>query len=128
MAKLTTIRQMASKNPTDTELSNDPIKFFGSQASQWQARSNRTGTPDGTLWYQPLVVVASVSAFLIYFCILREENDIDQELEVSLYERVDGLEAANLILSYRYNLENGLKTDALEKRMQELGIQPESIK
>jgi hypothetical protein len=122
---------LATKSTSDAsptkELSNDPIKFFGSQASKWQAKHSRTGQPDGQLWYQPLVVVTSVAVFLIYFCILREENDIDRDLEISLYDRVDGLEATDLTLSYRYNKKRGLDVTALEKRMRELGVDIEAI-
>lgn len=34
--------------------------------------------------YQPPIVLISLAVFLIYFCILREENDIDELLYVDL--------------------------------------------
>jgi len=35
-------------------------------------------------WYQGYIVSASLAVFLIYFCILREENDIDLMLDTDL--------------------------------------------
>lgn len=64
--------------------------------------------------------------FLIYFCILREENDIDEKLEGSLYDHVEGLEETQLILSYNFNKEHGMPTEALEKRIAELKEQKEA--
>lgn len=79
-------------------------------------------------WFQTHAVVGSVAIFLIYFCILREENDIDLELEKSLYDRVPGLEQTQLILNYKFNLENDNDNSAIEARMKELGMRPEDIK
>lgn len=79
-------------------------------------------------WFQMYAVVGSVAIFLIYFCILREENDIDLELEKSLYDRVPGLEQTQLILNYKFNLENDNDNSAIEARMKELGMRPEDIK
>lgn len=57
---------------------------------------------------------------MIYFCVLREENDIDHKLDRSLFDHVAGLEETQLQLSINYNKEHGLSTDALERRMAEL--------
>lgn len=72
------------------------------------------------MWFQPYVVSGSLAVFLIYFCILREENDIDTKLDRSLFEHVAGLEETQLQLSLNYNKEHGLSTEALERRMAEL--------
>lgn len=66
------------------------------------------------------MISGSLAVFLIYFCILREENDIDNKLEGSLYDHVAGLEETQIQLSINYNKEHGLATDALERRMAEL--------
>lgn len=58
--------------------------------------------------------------FLIYFCILREENDVDEKLTMSLYDRIEGLEEQQILASIQYNRGHGLSTDALEKRLDEL--------
>ena len=51
--------------------------------------------------YQNASIFISLSCFCIYFFILREENDYDQLLEVSLYDRIEGLEKANVIAAIR---------------------------
>ena len=38
---------------------------------------------------------------MIYFFYLREENDLDDILRISLYDRIDGLEKANLLTCIR---------------------------
>lgn len=71
-------------------------------------------------WYQPYSVVASVAVFLIYFCMLREENDVDLEFTKTLYDRVHGLEKEQLLQSYRFNKETGKSVLEIEKRLKEI--------
>ncbi|XP_052897565.1 uncharacterized protein LOC128304416 [Anopheles moucheti] len=110
------------ENPKE-EINNEPIKYFGSQASRWTAQRSREGPKGQDMpWFQPYVVNFSVAIFLIYFCVLREENDIDEGLGRSLFEHVPGLEEKQLIVSYHYHKENGLSTLDIENRMKELGM------
>ncbi|KMY92220.1 uncharacterized protein LOC6733508 [Drosophila simulans] len=112
----------ASQKSDDDMVSNEPIKFFGSQAATWRAKDTRSGGSDETLWYQPYVISASLAIFLLYFCALREESDIDLRLEGNLYEHVSGLEEVQLTVNYRYNKEHGLDTKEQERRLRELGV------
>lgn len=73
-------------------------------------------------------VVFSTAIFLIYFCVFREESDVDRELEKSLYDRVPGLEETQLVINYKYNLENRQDNSQIVARMQELGMKVEDIK
>jgi len=57
---------------------------------------------------------------MLYFCVLREENDVDEELGKSLYERIPGLEKAQLHAAYTYNSMHGQDTSAITARLQEL--------
>lgn len=98
------------------------MQYFGSQAATWRAKDTRSGGADEALWYQPYVISGSLAIFLLYFCVLREESDIDQRLEGNLFDQVSGLEEISLTVNYKYNKEHGLDTLALEKRMAELGI------
>lgn len=111
-----------SARPADgTNSTNQPIAFFGSHAATWTARQSQSGgNDDDSVWYQPIVISASLGVFLLYFCVLREENDIDGKLEVSLFDHVDGMEVAQLRVALQYNRERGLPTAALEKRLLEL--------
>lgn len=98
-----------------------PLKYIGSNAGSWAAQQSRSGPKAQGVWYQPYVVALSVTIFMIYFCILREENDIDLELQKSLYDRIEGLEETQLRIRHKYNLENGLDVKDIEARLQELG-------
>lgn len=106
---------------TAVEQDDKPIKYFGSQAASWSARQSHHNPNIGDeVWYQPLVISGSLAIFLIYFCILREENDVDAKLDMSLYDRIEGLEELQLEASIKYNKGNGLSTLELEKRLKEL--------
>lgn len=110
-----------SSNKASNEVEDAPIKYFGSQAASWSARqSHRNPNYGDELWYQPLVISGSLAVFMIYFCILREENDVDAKLSMSLYDRIDGLEEHQLEASLQYNKSRGLSTLELEKRLKEL--------
>lgn len=101
-----------------------PVKFSTSPAASWKAEASFTGRADAdiTPWYQPYVVSLSVAAFMIYFCILREESDIDHELDVPLFDRVQGLEEIQLVNIIRYYETNDPKFDVkpFETRLAEV--------
>ncbi|XP_037948424.1 uncharacterized protein LOC119679906 [Teleopsis dalmanni] len=101
-----------------------PVQFFGSQAASWSARATRSGGADdpNALPYQPYVISISLGIFILYFLVFREENDIDIKLGGNLYDHVRGLEENQLYLAYKYNIENGLDTKDIERRLKELGI------
>ncbi|XP_017087782.2 uncharacterized protein [Drosophila bipectinata] len=111
-----------NKKLDEEVINNEPIQFFGSQAASWRAKDTRSGGSDESLWYQPYVISASLAIFLLYFCCLREESDIDQRLEGNLYDHVSGLEEVQLTVNYKYNKEHGLDTKEQEKRLVELGV------
>ncbi|XP_073812609.1 uncharacterized protein [Musca autumnalis] len=112
----------STKAPAQGEVNNEPINYFGSDAATWRAKDTRSGGSDEHLWYQPYVISGSLAIFLLYFCLLREESDIDLKLEGSLYEHVQGLEEVQLSMNYKYNKENGLDNTEVVKRLTELGI------
>jgi hypothetical protein len=57
---------------------------------------------------------------LLYFCVFREENDIDEELGKTLYDRIEGLEERQLQVALKYNSEHRQDTSAIVKRLEEL--------
>lgn len=128
MSAIALSKSYSTAKPTETR-SNEPIRYVGSPAASWEAKKGRSGTVDFEQipWFQTYAVTGSVAIFLIYFCILREENDVDKELEKSLYERVPGMEQTQLILSYKYNLENNIDNSEIITRMKELNIRAEDI-
>jgi len=62
-----------------------PIKYSMSKAATMRIEEYRNPYKDSP-WYQGYVVSASLVAFLIYFCILRDENDIDNLIYCDLNE------------------------------------------
>uniref|UniRef100_A0A131YPN2 Uncharacterized protein n=1 Tax=Rhipicephalus appendiculatus TaxID=34631 RepID=A0A131YPN2_RHIAP len=68
-----------------------PYTYTTSNAAKWKAaqsfRTPETNAPPAQRWS----VLASISAFLIYFCVLREENDLDQHLARPITETVPEL-------------------------------------
>lgn len=129
IAQVTTRSYCAPKETTVKRDLNEPVKFVGSPASMWAARQSRQGSRpyEDVPWFQTYVVCGSVAIFLLYFCVLREENDIDLEMEKSLYERVPGLEQTQLIINYKYNLEHQIDNKAIVARMMEVGMNPDDI-
>lgn len=103
---------------------NEPIRYVGSPAASMFARQARAGAVnyDDIPWYQIPIVCGSLAIFLIYFCVLREENDVDLELEKSLFDRVPGLEATQLVLRFKYNIEHNIDNSEIIKRMVEVGV------
>lgn len=115
-------QRLHSTDPEKAINPDEPIKFFGSEAAKWKARQTRSGQSKDALWFQPYVVMGSVLVFMIYFCVLREESDLDGELDKSLYDRVDGLEEIQLKIVHKYNVENNVDNGSIEGRMRELNI------
>lgn len=102
---------------------------MGSEAHKWKAKTNRVGTndPDEMFYYQPMIVVASMAIFMIYFFILREENDIDAHLRKDIFEVIPELEKSTLITLYKYNLEQNIDNTEVIKRFIEIGVDPLKI-
>lgn len=114
-----------SKNDVDLK-SNEPINYTKSMASKWHAKDSRRGTNMDRLWYEPGVILFSLGIFMVYFCILREENHVDQELGRTLYSRISGLEEYQLRMSLKYNREHGKSTKDIEERLKDLEQQKKS--
>lgn len=119
--------QKSSKSDTPENL-DKPIEFLQSPAAQWKAQWSTEGIKDDRPWYEMYIVLFCTSVFLIYFCVLREENDIDKQLEQPLFNHVPGLEQQTLIITHKYNVQNGVSNRDIEKRMQELGMDVNAIR
>lgn len=78
--------------------------------------------------YQNASIFISLSCFCVYFFLLREENDYDQLLDTSLYDRIEGLEKASVLASIRYNEKNGLDTTDLKRKLDTLVAEEETNK
>jgi len=62
----------------------------------------------------------SLTAFMLWFFVLREESDWDDNISRSLYDRVDHLEKTNLITAINYYQRNGMDARPLVKRLKEI--------
>ena len=79
-----------SRNIED-DLKDKPIPMSQTEAAKWKVAYNRV-PPSKRVWYTPYVVSFSTAIFMIYFCYLREENDIDEMIYRPLPETLDGIQ------------------------------------
>ncbi|KAJ8897670.1 hypothetical protein PR048_003020 [Dryococelus australis] len=112
----------STKKPVNEE-DIEPVKFSTSRAATWKAKQTRSGgRDDDAPPYQPIVVSFSLAVFLLYFCVFREENDIDEEISRPLFDRIEGLKAKQLEIALKYNQDHGLPTADLERELQALEV------
>ncbi|KAK7494418.1 hypothetical protein BaRGS_00014310 [Batillaria attramentaria] len=97
-----------------------PIRFTGSKAASWSMTNAKIAPKLDAPWYQPISVALSLGVFLFYFLFLREENDLDIELNYTLFERVPGMEENQLKVAIDYNRMYGKDTTELERRLAEI--------
>ena len=97
-----------------------PIPFSSSKAASWSMTKSVVLPARDVPWYQPLSICLSVSAFLIYFLVLREENDLDIELNYTLFERLPQLEEHQVKVALDYYRQQGKDTRELEERLAEI--------
>ncbi|KAK7111489.1 uncharacterized protein [Littorina saxatilis] len=105
-----------------------PIPFSNSKAASW-SMTNSVVIPVRTApWYQTISISISLGAFLIYFLVLREENDLDVELNYSLFERVPQLEEHQVKLALDYFRRQGKDTRELQERLAEIQAEKQAQK
>ncbi|XP_057370331.1 uncharacterized protein LOC130691398 [Daphnia carinata] len=121
LKKRTVMQSVSDKTNKTPEDPNAPLSFSKSKAAKWSAKNSFSGRniSDDSPWYQPFAISASVAAILLWFCVFREENDIDKELGKTLYERVDGMERKQLELALKHS-GPAVDTIAIRKRLDEL--------
>ncbi|XP_031630956.1 uncharacterized protein LOC116345616 [Contarinia nasturtii] len=110
------VRYFKKKSESDAIKSDKPMDFFGTSAE----RVRVTPAPPERPKYSAEIVTISLASFLVYFCILREENDIDEALGRDLYDYF-GEEGSRLKKAYDYNIEHGLPTAEILDRLREIG-------
>ncbi|XP_076753484.1 uncharacterized protein LOC143424958 [Xylocopa sonorina] len=76
---LTAKYSIKSKGNDEFDEYDKPIKFSTSKAATFPA-AYTTADAQNKPWYQDMVVSASLIIFMIYFFIMREENDIDENM------------------------------------------------
>jgi len=113
-------RQIATTPVSRQEDEKGPVKFTKSGAYTLNPLMANEQKRRDTPWFQGPLVAFSTASCLLYFTMLREENDMDVELAGKLYDKVEGLEKMDLINSIKYNEEHGLDTRALKQRLKEV--------
>eukprot|EP00096_Caligus_rogercresseyi_P011184 TRINITY_DN4322_c0_g1_i1.p1 TRINITY_DN4322_c0_g1~~TRINITY_DN4322_c0_g1_i1.p1 ORF type:complete len:162 (+),score=48.63 TRINITY_DN4322_c0_g1_i1:41-526(+) len=104
---------------------DEPIKFSSSKASQserpaWMLNPkllSRNTSPKS----QVLSIYFSLVSLLIYFCVLRKENDIDEIIfKNQLYSKVQGLEKQDLTAALNSAVLSSDDSRAIRKRLNEI--------
>jgi len=113
-------KKLLSSIVAEPEPLDPPIKFSTSLASQWKAHDTHTNINSEAHPYTAIIFSVSTAVLLLYFCVFREENDIDEEMKKSLWERIPGLERQQLKVVLEYNKQVGMPTADIRKRMAEL--------
>jgi len=74
-----------------------PVQFSSSEAAQFSSsQSSQEGVRTNRAKYEHIIVRVSLAVFMIYFCVLREENDLDQSIGESIFSKVPDLEIVML--------------------------------
>ncbi|OQR78705.1 hypothetical protein BIW11_06233 [Tropilaelaps mercedesae] len=91
--RYTSSRTCKSKSSAADNI-DEPVVYSTSKASQWKAR--QTFRPPQRVQdmpsAQPISVLISMGAFMLYFFVLREENDVDEMLYRPLNETIPGID------------------------------------
>ena len=96
-----------------------PIKFSTSDASRHHAFDTFFQESNAP-WYQGYCLSVSMAVFLLYFCVLREENDVDEELGKSIWQRIPTLKEQTLLSEIKAGKTAGTDVSELEKELDEL--------
>ncbi|GFO38371.1 Tv1425 protein [Plakobranchus ocellatus] len=97
------------------EPSPEPYRFTTSNANMKSlAAASEVNENQGP------IVALSLLVFLAYFLYFREENDLDEQLNVTLFERVPSVEEPHLAQAIPRMREKGEDTTEAEARLKEL--------
>ncbi|OQV13784.1 hypothetical protein BV898_12003 [Hypsibius exemplaris] len=107
-----------SSSPAVKDEKDDAIQYSTSKA--FLHRVLEFDKEDPRPKHERKIVVISVVCFMIYFFVLREENDLDREMRKPLWERVPGLERQTLTALIEYNKKNGKNNALAEARLAEI--------
>lgn len=110
----------STKETESMDHPDKPIMYFGSEAENWRGAYTRTGQETPQPKYSPIIIMSSLATFMIYFCILREPNDLDDNLSRDLLDHF-GDEASRLGKAYQYNMKNNLPTTEIIERLRDIG-------
>ncbi|KAK3802041.1 hypothetical protein RRG08_064634 [Elysia crispata] len=97
------------------DVSSEPYRFTTSNANM-----KSLGETMEVNEHQGPIVALSLFVFIAYFLYLREENDWDEQLNVTLFERVPSVEEPHLVQAIPRMKQRGEDTTEAEARLKEL--------
>lgn len=101
---------------------NKPIPYFSSGLYKTEGiHYDHKAAAKSTDYNRSLIAMGSVALFMFYFCILRGENDVDDELSRDFFHQF-GEEAAELKKTYEHNVKHNLPVTDILDRFDALGI------
>ena len=112
-------RAFCSNNETEK-----PVRYTTSQTAKIDIKENLgfNQKDEKELWYKKYVIAISLSAFMIYFFIIRDENDIDDFItnkdNCNKYTTL-----LQLTMKLEYCMKNNLPTKALESQINDLKLE-----
>jgi len=92
-----------------------PYKFSSSKANIKSMKAPVMSNP-----YEKHILTTCIFVFGMYWFVLREENDLDEELNVSLFDRVPNVEEPHLRQAIPRMRAAGVDTTEAEMRLKEL--------
>ena len=109
---------------------DEPVRFSTSNAAKWDAMDTFLLPKIRQMpKSQPFFVIVSSAVFLIYFLVLREENQLDQTMMRPLEDVVPHLKEKTLKAQIKHYESLGMDTSELKKALQaEIAKRPESLK
>lgn len=120
------ITSTARAKAQDDVESEEPVRYSTSRAAQMKP-SHMVDDENLNPLSRTISIFVSLSCFFLWFFVLREESDWDENLSVSLYDRIDGLEKANLEAAITYYKQNGMDATPLLRRLAEIEAEEQRV-
>lgn len=114
------LQSIICRNASTDETEDKPVKFSTSKAKSWDSIntfSNQRNRQQPKL--QPLIVIGSLMIFLIYFGLLREENELDAMISRPLEESVPNIKEFTLRKQISQYDNMGLDANELKQALAE---------
>jgi hypothetical protein len=108
-----------SKDAPNASKADDAVKFSTSKAASYNPTSTFFDTSKRLEepFYQPLIVCFFLFVFLVYFLLLREENELDELLSKPIEDTVPDIKEMTLVASITHYEKMGLDTRELKEAL-----------
>ncbi|KAL4241090.1 hypothetical protein ACF0H5_001868 [Mactra antiquata] len=122
VAKLSTSKlRQDSKTPEKDAVEEKPYPFMSKLDDKKFSAYGSFQHPHEETWvYQPYIILVGCFVFIMYFIVLRKENDIDESIAQVMYQTMPELEIPDLKKKIKRYEKMGLYTKPLEDRLKQL--------